>query len=270
MSRITNPPRSAMAAPGNPRRRLLAAAALPLLAAATTGCGNLRGSLRGDAPVHVYYELDDLRGDPPRDGGVRIDQRLLVAGQPGSTLYDSVGMAYSRAPGARSYYQFASWSEQPAQRLTRLAARRLAAMQVFRDVAGVTGAVRGDWLLELQLDQMYHDDLRPPGSARIDVFAELIDWRERQALSRRRFAVSEPLEQENAAAAAAAFNRALTRLLDDLANWVVAQGSAAQAAGQAANPTASPAAAPASPGALAAPAAPTVPAAPTAPGTPAR
>ncbi len=225
-----------MKLPGNfsgvPRRRLLAAA-LPLLATAAAGCGSLSGSLRGDAPAHVYYELDDLGSAPPSSGGARLEQRLLVAGLSGSMLYDSVGMAYSRAPGARSYYQFASWSEQPAQRLTRLATRRLAAMQVFRDVAGVTGAVRADWLLELQLHQMYHDDLKPPGSAHIEVLAELIDWRERQVLSRRDFSVREPLEQENAAAAAAAFNRALTRLLDELGGWVVAQGSAAAQGGAA-------------------------------------
>ncbi|MGD9945021.1 MAG: ABC-type transport auxiliary lipoprotein family protein [Burkholderiaceae bacterium] len=204
------------------RRRLLTAAAVPLLGLAAGGCTNLRG----DVPAHVYYELDD-QAQPQRDAGPRVERRLLVTGTAGSTLYDSVGLAYSRAPGARSYYQFASWSEAPAQRVMRLAQRRLAALGVFQDVAGVTSAVRGDWLLELQLDQMYHDDLSPPGNARIDVFAELVDWRERRALARRPFSVREPLAQENAAAAAAAFNRALTRLLDELADWVLTQARAA-------------------------------------------
>jgi ABC-type uncharacterized transport system auxiliary subunit len=85
--------------------------------------------------------------------------------------------------------------------------------------------VRGDWLLELQLEQMFHDDVSPPGVARIEVSAELLDWAGRRAIGRRRFVQQEPLAGESAVQAVAAFNRALARLLDEVQAWVLAQAA---------------------------------------------
>ena len=128
-----------------------------------------------------------------------------------------------------AHYQFASWTERPAGRIARLLVRRLAARDAFADVALSTAPVRGDWLLELQLEQMFHDDVSPPGVARIELSADLVDWSARRAVDRRRFAQQEPLVGETSAQAVAAFNRALARLLDELEAWVLAQAGRAAA-----------------------------------------
>ena len=208
------------------RRQLVVALGAAPLVSALPGCVGL-----GEAPAHVYYELDDTAAParPARAGGGRAAagaaraRTLLVAGSAASAFYDSTGLAYSRSAGARAYYQLASWTERPAGRIARLLERRLAARGAFPDLASATAAVRGDWLLELQLEQLYHDDATPPGVARIELTAELTDWVARRTIGRRRFAQAEPLASESAAQAVAAFERALARLLDDAHGWVLAQ-----------------------------------------------
>lgn len=206
------------------RRRLIGALGATPVAAALPGCVGLR-----EAPAHVYYELDDHAGAQRAAGGMRNARTLLVAGVAVSAFDDGTGIAYSRSPGARAHYQFASWSERPAGRIARLLVRRLAASDAFGDVASATTLVRGDWLLELQLEQMFHDDVSPPGVARIEASAELLDWAGRRAIGRRRFVQQEPLAGESSAQAVSAFNRALSRLLDEIEAWVVAQAARAPA-----------------------------------------
>ncbi|MCZ7559831.1 MAG: PqiC family protein [Burkholderiaceae bacterium] len=223
------------------RRRLLRALGAMPLAAALPGCIG-----PGQAPAHLYYELDDPGAAAPRATGggasagtataagnaaARASARtLLVDGVAANAFLDGTAIAYSRAPGARASYQFASWTERPAARIARLLARRLATSGAFADVASATAPVRGDWLLELQLEQLYHDDLAPPGVARIELVAELTGRAARRTIGRRRFAQAEPLANESAAQAAAAFGRALGRLLDEAQDWVVAQAARPAAA----------------------------------------
>lgn len=200
------------------RRRLLGVLGALPAASVLGGCIGL-----GEAPAHVFYELEDHGPARPVAAAARSPRTLLVSGVAASAFDDGTGIAYSRAPGARAYYQLASWTERPAGRIARLLVRRLADSGAFEDVASASAAVRGDWLLELQLEQLLHDDLSPPGVARIELVAELVDRAERRAIGRRRFVQQEPLAGETSAQAVAAFNRALTRLLDEVRDWVLGQ-----------------------------------------------
>lgn len=224
MTRAMSPPRAGERAAGRAaRRRVLGTITAVPLAAALAGCLGA-----GQAPAHVYYELDDLGRTPPA-AGTRVEHTLLVAGSAANGLLESTALAFSRAPGARQHYQYASWSEPPAQRIARLLARRLREARQFRDVAVDTAPVRGDWLLEVQLEQLFHDAGTPPGEARIEVSVELVDRLARRSIARQGFAQHEPLAGASAAQAVAAFDRALTRLLDEAAAWVLAQATHAPA-----------------------------------------
>ena len=85
-----------------------------------------------------------------------------------------------------------------------------------------TSGLRPDLVLNLALEHLYHDASANPGSARVALDAELVAWRERTRVARRRFERVEPVAAEAAASAAAAINRALTGVLDELAPWVEA------------------------------------------------
>jgi cholesterol transport system auxiliary component len=181
-----------------------------------TGCVSVP-----DVPPREYYVLEDL-GQPgaAQPGAATSARVLLVQPAAASPFYDTQHLAFSRAPGQRAYYQFAAWTERPARRLGELLTRRLEARGSFRAVAATTAGVRGDVVLNLRLEELYHDAGAPPGSARVELSAELIDATGRVIVARRRFAQSAPSAGDNARAAVAAFNQATTALLEELAAWV--------------------------------------------------
>lgn len=183
---------------------------------AVAGCVNIGR----ETPAHQSYELQDLGRAKPVQRAP-LDRVVLVGWSAASAFYDVTSIVYSRTPGALAYYQFAGWSERPAERIGRLFARRLADAGAFRDVATVSDAMPGDWLVELQLDEMLHDDAAPPGVARISVFARIVDRSGRRTIDTRRFREEEPLGVESAAGAVKAFDAAVTRLLDTSVGWVI-------------------------------------------------
>jgi cholesterol transport system auxiliary component len=201
------------------RRRalLLGVPAAGLLAAG--GCG----SLGLDRPTPTWYVLDDPEAAPgTAPGGARIDKVLLVAAVQASAFDESTMLAFGRTADTRAHYQFAGWTERPARRLGELVERRLAARGRFAAVGQTTSGLRGDLVLQLSLDHLYHDLSTTPGQARIAVRAELLQWRERRLLARRRFERSEPVAQEAADAAVRGLQRATVSLLDELSAWVEA------------------------------------------------
>jgi cholesterol transport system auxiliary component len=173
-----------------------------------------------DVPPREYYVLDDLakvgasRPDAP---GGRV---LLVNPASASPFYDTQNMVFSRSPGQRAYYQFAGWTERPGRRLSELLMRRLEARGSFKSVAVTTAGIKGDLVLSTRLEEFYHDTGAKPGSVRIEVSAELVDYAGRTIVAQRRFAQSVPAAGENAQAAVAAFNRASTSLLDEMSAWI--------------------------------------------------
>ena len=196
------------------RRLVLAGAAL------AAGCVSLGEGL----PARQWHVLDDLGAVPPvpAGDGPRIAQTLLIGPVEASGFDESVQIAYSRSPGTRSHYQFSGWTDRPGRRIAWLVERRLGARGRFAAVAQGTSGLRPDLVLNLALEHLYHDASANPGSARVALDAELVAWRERTRVARRRFERVEPVAAEAAASAAAAINRALTGVLDELAPWVEA------------------------------------------------
>lgn len=201
----------------NTRRRLLLALPGTALAA---GCVSLGEGL----PARQWHVLDDLATAPAGQAGdgARIAQTLLIGPVEASGFDESVQIAYSRSPGTRSHYQFSGWTDRPARRIAWLVERRLGSRGRFAAVAQGTSGLRADVVLNLALEHLYHDASSSPGSAKVALDAELVAWRERTRIARRRFERVEPVLVEAAASAAEAINRALTSVLDELSPWVEA------------------------------------------------
>jgi ABC-type uncharacterized transport system auxiliary subunit len=221
------------------RRRALALA-LPLGAIALAGgCVSIGG---GDTPAPVWYLLEDrgasaaqsrgpsgaagtaasagTTGTTGRGTAAPIDRVLLIGPVLASSFDEGSMLAYSRQPGTRAHYQFAGWTERPAPRIGVLVERRLAARGSFAAVAQGTAGIRGDIVLNLALEHLYHDVSTTPGLARVAIAAELVDWRDRALVARRTFERTAPVARESADAAVDAINRALADLLDELVAWV--------------------------------------------------
>jgi cholesterol transport system auxiliary component len=197
------------------------------IAAAIAGLALLAGCMSfQDVPPREYYLLEDLATAGASRHAAPAGGVLLVSAASASPFYDTQNLVFSRAPGQRAYYQFAGWTERPGRRLTELLMRRLEARGSFKSVAATTAGIKGDFVLSTRLEEFYHDTGAKPGSVRIEVSVELVDYAGHTIVAQRRFAQSVPAAGENAQGAVAAFNRAATVLLDDLSAWI--EGAMAQ------------------------------------------
>lgn len=210
----------------NTPRTVVRAWLLAALVAVSAGCAGL--NLTGSQAVS-WYTLEDLRGaETVEQSPVTRPLTLLVGPVDANPFYDSTQLAYSRSSQARAYYQFAGWTDRPTKRLARLIERRLVDRAGFEAVAGSTAGIRGDLVLNLTLDELYHDAQASPQQGRIAMHAELIDLRTRTLVARRDFEAARTVRDSDSAGAVAALNEALTAMLGDLALWVelAANGSA--------------------------------------------
>ena len=181
----------------------------------------------GSAQPRTYYVLQDRAPAEVASPGAPGRQSLVVAGTAVDAFYDADSLVFSPEPGQRAYYQFASWTDRPANLVVQLAERRLEAHGRFASVANLTTGVRADLLLNLGVREFYHDVAVKPSVVRVEITGELIDWRSRSLLARRTFAVSAPVRTDDAKGAADAFDHAITEAIDALVPWVETQAASA-------------------------------------------
>ena len=194
--------------------------------AGLAGC-SLPGSGGPQSPS--YYVINDLRpGVSP--SATSSGLVLMLGSASAAALYDSDRMVFTRDGQAFGYYQFAHWSERPGKRLTALAEQRLAGSGRFAGVVQSVAGVRGDWLLQLRLDELTHDDRAAQSRVNLRISAELIDWRSRALLGRRSFDQAVDVASRDARGAAQAASEASTRVLDALDAWIGSMVSAAPGA----------------------------------------
>lgn len=179
-----------------------------------------------NVPPYEYYVLDDLASTGSAQRAAPAGRVLLVSPTSTSSFYDTQSLVYSRASGQRAYYQFSGWTERPGRRFAELLMRRLETQGGFTSVAATTAGVKGDLVLNTRLEELYHDASANSASVRVEVSAELVDYGARTVVARRRFTQSAPTAGEAAPAAVAAFNQAVTVLLDEVSAWI--EGAAAR------------------------------------------
>ncbi len=193
-----------------------------VLTGLVAGCGSL--SLTNTSPKIDYFVLQDLAlpaastaGTPPRNSRV-----LLIASSTSQTLFDSERMVFTKDGISRSYYQFANWSDRPARSIATLAETRLSRVGGLKTVAQSTSGVRTDLLLSLRLNELTHDDSVSPGVVRLDMTADLLDWRTRELIARRTFSQKAAVDSRDSIGGAQASNRAVTAVLNELSLWIEA------------------------------------------------
>jgi cholesterol transport system auxiliary component len=185
-----------------------------VLALLLAGCANLTGT----SQAVTHYVLTDpgpaIHLSHPHTGVLLLREMATPA------FYQSPGLAFSREPGTRSRYAFAAWAELPGKRLTWLLRQRLETAGLFDTVAPLADGIVGDYQLNTRLIDFYHDASSRPGSAFLVVEAELVRRSKGELVARKVFLVQEPVAHYDAAGAAAAMDRAATRVIDEITVWL--------------------------------------------------
>ena len=177
------------------------------------------GCASSGSQAHRYYVLE-AHGHEDTASAQRSDATLLVAPTAASSFYANTEIAYSRADGVRSYYQFSSWTEPPELAINAQLISRLEKGGHFRAVVPAAAGIQGDLLLTTTLDEIYHDATAAPGLSKLRVSAQLSNPRLRTLIARRTFAASLPAPSFDAAGAVQGIRDALGQVLGQLTAWV--------------------------------------------------
>ena len=205
-------------------RRSLALVAVAAVGLAASGCISV--DVGKDTQQQAQFRIVD-GGTAPTPAARSNGRDLLVSPQPAASVDDSYALTYSRLANQRAAYQFATWSDRPSSRLAQLLVDRLAARRAFASVTLAGRGVAGDLLLNISVNDFFHDASSSPGTARVEVTAELIDRNARKLVARQAFAATALVAEANSAAAAASLSVASTKVLDELTVWVEAKAAPA-------------------------------------------
>lgn len=185
-----------------------------------SGCVNLGLDGGGkDAAEIVYYVLEDA-GRQATPASSPAERVLVLVDTQAGAFYDTDGMAFSKQPGTRGYYQFARWSERAGKRFSDLLLNRLEMEKTYSAVASTSSNVRGDLLLTTDIVEFFHDANQQPGVARMELRAELVDLKTRSLVARKTFSQSVAVTGFDAAGAHKALNQAATQTLNDMLDWL--------------------------------------------------
>ena len=176
-------------------------------------------SLGESGPAQQFYVLNDGRVSALTTSPRPYAKTVLLSISAGSPFYDSVRLAYSQQPSARAYYQFANWTTRPSVRLGQLLVQRLN-VQGQVNAAWLSSDIAGDWLLDIRVDEFYHDVSVIPGQARLIVQAELLDRRTQKIKASRVFYLQADAKTNDATGAVAALQTATTTWLDQMSVWL--------------------------------------------------
>ncbi len=114
------------------------------------------------------------------------------------------------------------WAEPPANTVTRALTDALVAANRFKDVGNAADMARPDLLLTGELRMFHENRAQTPATAELEVRIELRPSRDPGGLWAETLYETEPIQGDDAAAFAAAMNKALARLVQQAAEAIAA------------------------------------------------
>ena len=182
------------------------------------GCAALPAP-RAETP-RIYLLEARLASGPERP---KRDLVLAVSPPRAWPGFDTSGMAYLRQPHELDYFVKNRWADAPSRMLGPVLARALEQDGNFRAVVPMPGVVPADLRLDTEIVRLLHDFSAQPSRVRLTLRAQLVDLRDKRMLAAREFDETETASSDDAAGGAGAANRALERMLRQLADFCAGQ-----------------------------------------------
>ncbi len=173
-------------------------------------------------PVHTFLLTID---ESSWRAGARAVQPevhgVLVVGLPQAEAgFEQPRMAYLQRPYEVSYYATNVWVDAPARMLAPLLVRSLEATGLWRVVVSMPTVVRGDYRLDSSGLVLQQEFLQQPSRTRLQLRAQLLEMKDQRVLGVRSFEALEPASSDDAYGGVQAANRAVTRVLEALNDWI--------------------------------------------------
>lgn len=198
--------------------RLYTLMGIGVVSLALAGCLSLP---REERLIHTFIlSLDSSAGEAAIPG-VKPGAGILVVNvpvaQPG---FDTPRMAYTQRPYEVSYYATHQWADPPARMLPPLLVHALEQTGYWRAVATMPTSVRGDHRVDIDQLVLLQDFLQKPSQVRAALRVQVIKLPDYLVLGTRVFGVVEEASNDDAYGGAVAANRAVDRLVKEVAGWL--------------------------------------------------
>jgi len=209
--------------------RLYRMIGIGIVSLALAGCLSLP---REERPIHTFIlSLDRSAGGAAipevKPGGGILVVNVPVA-QPG---FDTPRMAYTQRPYEVSYYATHQWADPPARMLTPLLVQVLEQTGYWRAIAQMPTSVRGDYRVDIDQLVLLQDFLQKPSRVRVALRIQITELPEYLVLGTRLFEMVEETSNDDAYGGAVAANRAVDKLVREVAGWLSGCVSGGQGTG---------------------------------------
>lgn len=196
---------------------------------ALAGCLSLP---RDERPIHTFILSLDSSAEgaaiPEVKPGAGVLAVNVPVAQPG---FDTQRMAYTQRPYEVSYYATHQWADPPARMLTPLLVQALEQTGYWRAIVPMPTSVRGDHRVEIDQLELVQTFLQKPSQVRVALRMQVIKLPEHLVLGTRVFEVVEEASSDDAYGGAVAANRAVERLVKEVAGWLSGCVSGGQGTG---------------------------------------
>lgn len=146
---------------------------------------------------------------------------LLVSAMAADPAYKTSSMIYVKTPGDLRNYSLNAWVAPPAQMFVPLILERLETKNYFRAVVAAPFMGRNDYRLDTRLVSLQQEFYEKTSQVRCVVEAVLLRGTAGQVVAARRFQVVIAAPGNNPQSGAAAANRAVLQISDEIADFVV-------------------------------------------------
>ena len=184
---------------------------------------------RGESPsVHTFH-LTLEQGAITRGEQSSTSPVLAIHPPQPAPGFASLQMVYLTRPYELEAYAVHQWADSPARLLAPLLVQALSEAGGWRAVVPAEGAGRADYRLDLDDVAVQQEFFQPPSHVRMRLRAQLVDLKDHRLIGAHAFEVVVPAPSEDAYGGVQAANRAATRLLEQVGDWLrvcVRQGAA--------------------------------------------
>ena len=137
--------------------------------------------------------------------------------------FDTAGIVYTRTPLRLDYYNQSRWADTPARMLAPLLVATLDKTRAFRAVVTLPSSVTADYQLDVVLLQLQQAFFHHPSQVSLALRVSLVRTATNRVVASRRFQDVEPAPSADAYGGVQAANKALARVLGEIARFVVKQ-----------------------------------------------
>lgn len=207
--------------PATSLRPLIRAVAALALAALATACSSLLPPPAPAPSLHLLDATPAAAAQAPQ----RRDLVLEVSAPKAWPGFDTAQMAYTRKPHALDYFANHRWADAPARMIGPLIARAVEQTGGFRAVVQPPTTVGADLRLSTDLVRLQQNFASKPSESELVLHVQLVDVRTRVVVATRTFEATEAAPSEDPYGGVIAANRAIERLLAQLAAFCVTESA---------------------------------------------